>query len=176
MGTIDIKLRRDPGIVACAIVAFIIVAVAALPLHVAFIRWAAAAPDSALPLIDSPPPACRLEVVGAEATDGDTVSTSLVLLPCGVALYRQSIRASNYDAWEKSRLRFGGKTTDAEIVKGVKAKQALANILATGKLFMEPGAEPRDKYGRLLGRFVIVTTDKRTIDVAKFMREAGHCR
>lgn len=114
-------------------------------------------------------------------TDGDTITAS-VLLTHDIRLTRQAIRAANYDAWESRRNRQSkpfADFTDAqwaiEQAKGEKAKQELAELLASGELYVV--LKGRDVYGRLLGEFWVYRRDTdELVDVAKHMAGKGHVR
>lgn len=118
--------------------------------------------------------------------DGDTISADLEL-PFRVTLPNRQLRAFGYDAWEITRTRQTVKVTDEEITKGHKAREALQELLSTGILYVEDATAIQrvkpDPYGRMLTQWwvqqVSYPDGKPTvtwIDVAKWMKEHGHCR
>lgn len=119
--------------------------------------------------------------------DGDTIKAD-VHLPYGVTLSQETIRASDYDAWESRRIRRSvGEITDAELANGKRSKaalQAYADDLKNPLTLLPPvdhttapelpgnhRVEWRDNYGRLLGQFW-----RRNRSIADDMHSNGHTR
>ena len=112
---------------------------------------------------------------GIRIIDGDTIEADVVL-PWGVTLREQNIRAAGFDAWETSRRRKSVNLVPDEVERGKRAEAALAALLETGRLYLLPDTnEPRDAYGRILARWQI-DRDGELVDVADIMRAAGHER
>lgn len=99
-----------------------------------------------------------IELRNVGVVDGDTIHADL-LLPYGIVLEKQTIRASDYDAWESRKIRRSvGPISDAEIARGKRAKEHLQRLVSDGPIYLEaPGKneEQRDSYGRLLGKFML---------------------
>lgn len=107
--------------------------------------------------------------------DGDTIEADVVL-PWGVTLRDQDIRANDFDAWETSKRRKTIEYADDEIERGNRARDALAALLKTGRLILIPDEdEPRDNYGRILASWKIQRGDE-LVDVADIMEAGGHTR
>lgn len=110
-----------------------------------------------------------------DVQDGDTLIVRLSL-GYGVTLDPQPLRLLDVDAWELTRRRQSVDVTDAELQKGKAARNALAQLIAdSDAAYIEQGREPRDNYGRLLGRLYL-TRRGELLDVAKWMRANGHQR
>jgi endonuclease YncB( thermonuclease family) len=109
--------------------------------------------------------------------DGDTFTGS-VALGFDLQLASQPIRLAEFDAWEITRGRFGDKTTEAELLKGQKAKADLETLLRKAKHVygLTVNKSGREKYGRLLLKVKIVDEEGRVQDVAELMRAMGHER
>lgn len=134
-----------------------------------------------LTLLCSAAPVAYFPAHSTTVSDGDTVSTTVVLTE-DVHLAKQSIRAANYDAWENKRNRqskpfstFTDAQWKAEIAKGMRARDDLTALLSTGDLYVV--ITGREVYGRLLGKWYVyqAETDE-LIDVAKVMAAKGHVR
>ena len=115
-----------------------------------------------------------IQLRNIKAVDGDTIHAD-ILLPYGITLESQTIRANDFDAWESRKIRRSiGPITDEEITKGKEAKAALQKLIDTTTLALEPPSDPkefRDNYGRLLGKLY---SDGHP--VGPWMRRNGHCR
>jgi len=116
----------------------------------------------------------RFPLVVQSVVDGDTILAT-VRLPWKVDLRDRYIRCSNYDAWEKSAVRQGIERVPGEVDKGKAARNALANLLNRGKVFIEVDLKEFDNFGRMLGKLYVVVGEE-TICVATFMTKNGHCR
>lgn len=131
----------------------------------------------AIPLEQQHPPLApvRLAVSVDKIVDGDTVDVMLYL-PYGLQT-EGTIRAVGYDSWESRKGRGGVDVTDAEVIKGKAAARALQEVFDLGEVYAEPEARgKRDSFGRLLARLWVKTPKGEVIDVAKWMRDKGHCR
>lgn len=115
------------------------------------------------------------KLTNVEVTDGDTI-TATIELPWDISIRNQSIRALGFDAFESTYYRKSVKITPAEIVKGKLAKEELINLLNTGDLYVAPGSESRDNYGRILAFLIIKNSDGSTIKVDRYMVDKGHDR
>jgi len=117
----------------------------------------------------------KLAVEIEKVVDGNTADVT-IYLPYGLAT-EGTIRVLGYDAWESRKGRPGAEVTDAEVIKGKAAARALQEVCDLGEVFAEPEARgKRDVYGRLLARLWVKTSKGEVIDVAKWMRDKGHCR
>jgi hypothetical protein len=116
----------------------------------------------------------ELPLDNVQIVDGDTVVAD-VLMPWSVTLRKQVIRANDYDAWEASTARKTVNVTPAEIVKGKAAKADLAALVGRASSVVVVPSEKREAYGRRLGSLKVVAGGK-SVNVADFMRERGHCR
>ena len=107
--------------------------------------------------------------------DGDTLNAD-VQFPWGVVLDDQSVRCLGYDAWEISRNRRTVRVTAAEIEKGKAAQVDLQGLLnGADAVYLSPGDEDRDPYGRLLA-YLVVWDEGELIEVADWMKQRGHTR
>lgn len=118
----------------------------------------------------------RFELTEIKVADGDTI-TARIALGWRVSIGPESIRASNYDAWESTRIRKTiGPITEEEIAKGKTAAKALEGLLGNGAVYCVPnGGGQRDAYGRILGE-LWVKRNGEWIDVAAWMKDQGHIR
>lgn len=118
----------------------------------------------------------RYELTEIKTHDGDTI-TARIALGWKVTLGPESIRASNYDAYESSRTRKTvGPITDGELAKGKAAAKELGELLAVSKVFVVPdGNGKRDAYGRILGELWL-KRDNEWVDVSAWMKQHGHVR
>ena len=101
-----------------------------------------------------------------EILDGDTIRSN-VHLPFGVCLLSQTIRANDFDAYESSKRRHSeasGEIKDEEVIKGKRCTKELCDILSEPDtyLYIKPGLQERDTYGRLLASWSILKGNKRT--------------
>ena len=119
-------------------------------------------------------PVNRYLLTDVRVADGDTV-TADVQLGYGVTLEDERIRFTGFDAWEASYARRTVKVTPDEIERGKAATAYLRELLRTGRIYITPGREHRDHYGRLLGAAIVVQ-DGRVSRLADLMRQGGHCR
>ncbi len=115
------------------------------------------------------------EILVDRVIDADTV-VGRIQMDWGVAWYG-SIR-SDFDAWERTRVRRTVVVTDQELIKGEAATEALRGLLSRGgRLFITP--PPRSRmgvYGRPVGSWRIETRGGRSIDVAAWMKARGFLR
>ncbi len=118
----------------------------------------------------------RYELTEIKTHDGDTI-TARIALGWKVTLGPESIRASNYDAYESSRTRKTvGPITDGELAKGKAAAKALEELLAGSRVYVvTDGNGKRDAYGRILGELWLKRDDE-WVDVSAWMKEHGHVR
>lgn len=118
---------------------------------------------------------CRFHATVDSIHDGDTL-TATIHFPYDVDIRSSSIRESTYDSWEVTRTRQIG-VTEAEIEKGIKARDFLSQLIYDGELWIEtPSKKPwRDAHGRLLGKYWVRSGGK-WIDVALEMKNNGHIR
>lgn len=119
-------------------------------------------------------PVNRYLLTDVRVTDGDTV-TADVQLGYGVTLDDERIRFTGFDAWEASYSRRSVTVTPAEIERGKAATAYLRDLARGGRLYLTPGREYRDHYGRLLGAAIVVQ-DGRVARLEDLMRQGGHCR
>ena len=108
------------------------------------------------------------------AIDGDTIKAD-VELGWGVWLRGQSVRLLDYDAWEATKQRRSANVTDGEIVRGQAAHRDVSALLASGMVYLSPGPEERDPFGRLLAKAYVVRSGG-VVVVSEYMRERGHQR
>lgn len=122
---------------------------------------------------DEPRMLVPLDVIAVH--DGDTLYAD-IRMPFGdIVLRNQSIRMQGVDCWEVSKRRTTVQVTDAEIRKGLKARDAVRRIVARAdSVWVEP-TSARDPYGRVAGR-VHVYFDGKLIDLAGWLKENGHDR
>lgn len=106
------------------------------------------------------------QVVDVTVLDGDTIRGT-VLLPFGIALVNQTIRANDFDAFESSKHRqseAAGEITDAEVVKGKRVSKELCDELSEPDTYLciKPGLKERDTYGRILASWNLVRGNRAT--------------
>lgn len=110
--------------------------------------------------------------------DGDTF-TCTIDLGFDTELKNQRVRASNYDAWEVSRIRRTVDITELELIKGKKAREDLKKIFSESTMIWARVHKKkyRDPYGRVLVQ-VFVTTSELGVnkDLGVVMSELGHVR
>lgn len=115
-------------------------------------------------------------VTDVKILDGDTIQAN-IHLGWDVSLANKHIRCLDYDAWETSKRRKNKVITDEEIKKGFAAKADLQQLLQKAqKVYIEPGPDFYDNYGRVLGRLFVVYPDGRVTEVSQYMKDAGHQR
>lgn len=107
---------------------------------------------------------CVVDVT--EVLDADTIRGN-VMLPFGVCLVQQTIRANDMDCWESSKRRqseAAGVITDEEVVKGKRATKELCDILSEPDTYLciKPGLKERDTYGRILASWNLVRGNRAT--------------
>lgn len=107
--------------------------------------------------------------------DGDTIEAD-VLLPWGITLRQQGIRASDYDAWESSKRRRSVEVTDEEVRRGKIAAEQLRGLAQRATIYALPAKEPRDNYGRILARLFYVDDQGQTESIAQLMTRGRHVR
>lgn len=117
----------------------------------------------------------RYLITSVTAHDGDTLKCD-IHLGLGVVLADQSIRLLGFDAWEISRVRRTVEIDEAELAKGIAARDYLLELLAHGTPYLTPEGRGRDPYGRVLARLTILTDRGQPIDVAEQMIRRGHDR
>lgn len=120
-------------------------------------------------------PDCWLRVDNPKIHDADTLKGD-VILPYGITLRAETIRASDYDAWEITRTRQSVTVNDAEIARGKKATAEFKELVEGATIYISPPlGEERDNYGRLLGKLMLIRGQE-CLDVAAWMKSHGHCR
>lgn len=111
----------------------------------------------------------KYTVTGIKVKDGDTFVCSIDL-GFGVALINQTIRCSDYDAWESSTKRKTITYATDELAKGLLAKKELIDYLNQAKV-IEITDGGKDVYGRLLA---VVYVDGKLL--REHMKEKGALR
>lgn len=100
-------------------------------------------------------PDFRIELVNCKVVDADTITADCIL-GFDVVLLKQTIRCSDFDAYESSRARRTvGTITAEELAKGREAKAELIKLIAESKTVWVMPQKRRDAYGRRLGRVFI---------------------
>jgi hypothetical protein len=110
--------------------------------------------------------------------DGDTIQAD-IHLGFDVVLNDQSIRCSDYDAWESSKRRRSVNVTDEEVEKGRLATVYLQELLGSSKVFLQESGQKksRDVYGRVLGKLHVQKQNQRYLErVSTLMKAGGHLR
>ena len=107
--------------------------------------------------------------------DGDTIKAN-VILPGKVSLINENVRF-DYDAWEVGH-RNGKNITDAEKIKGQKAKKDFEELLENsdkvyGEFFSK---DTRDSFGRLLIKPTLKMKDGSIVELNKYMADKGNIR
>lgn len=118
---------------------------------------------------------CWCRVANPVVSDADTIHGD-VILPWGVTLRGESMRAADYDAAETSKRRRSVEVTDAEVEVGLKAASSLKELMDGGTLYASPVERTRDVYGRLLAKFRVVTKAGERIELGEWMSERGYLR
>lgn len=119
-------------------------------------------------------PPCYVPIRVTTVTDGDTLRAD-VHLPFDVTLREQRIRVRDFDAWEVSKTR-NIEISDAEIAKGLKARDDLAKLLRESDgVYIEGEPRARYTYERLLAH-LYVDRGGELVNVAEWMRNKGHER
>lgn len=114
----------------------------------------------------------RYSITDIKVKDGDTFICTIVL-PFDATLLNQTVRCSDYDAWESHVQRKTITYDKDEIARGLKAKKDLEEYIRSAKLIQVeiPDKKYRDVYGRLL---LIVYVDGKLLK--DYMREVGALR
>ena len=141
-------------------------------LWLAFIGWIVLAPTWAAP--GTTQLASYHRTQGVRAIDGDTIEADIEL-GWGVWLRGQSVRLLDYDAWEMSKRRQSVEVTDREVAKGQAAHRDLSALLASGPVYLSPGPEARDPFGRPLAKAYVLRSGT-VVVVSDYMRGRGHQR
>jgi len=125
-------------------------------------------------LFGAEPTAPAPQAASVDVIDGDTFRCA-VAFPWGAGLLNQTVRCLGYDAPEISkRRRVKPPVTDEEIARGAMAKSALRELLKGRVVYLVPGDDQRDAYGRILARaFSVDSASGESIDVAARMHELG---
>ncbi len=121
---------------------------------------------------------CYVPLANVRVLDGDTLVAD-ILLPFGVTLRGEHLRACDYDAWEVSRHRQSVDVTDAEIEKGKAAKAAVEQLIGDSEgvyIRPNPAGRDRDVYGRVLAKFSIVKKEGPVVDLGRWMRARHYVR
>ena len=120
-----------------------------------------------------------MRVVIVRVLDGDTYVAERT--------QRFKIRLSDADTWESRHVQRTGsdEITDEEILRGLKAKKEVAELLASGEVYAitTPGEQGedtlRDNFGRVLARVYVRRKGDRdweTVSVGQWLRQHGHAR
>jgi endonuclease YncB( thermonuclease family) len=129
-----------------------------------------------------PPPAdpsvTVTEVRIVDVIDGDTYV-------CEPVNNRFTVRVANADTWESRRVRRAGsgEITDAEIARGLEAKDKVLELLCSGPVYVvsKPSSKheavERDSFGRILARVRVQPFDgSGDVDVGDWLAAHGHTR
>src|SRR3990167_485629 len=110
--------------------------------------------------------------------DADTLTKVDLLLPWNITIRDQSVRLLGFDAHEVSRVRQTVNISDAELVKGRDARDALIRLCAGAKAvyLLARWRTATDPYGRLNGHLYVVDASGATVDVAQWAVKNGHVR
>lgn len=126
--------------------------------------------------VDPVAPTMARKVIVDSVHDGDTIHGTIELWSDLKMIPKGGIRAALYDCWEIQRQReqVVGKISDAEIEKGIKARDDLIELLKHGQMYAEDSGQV-DPHGR--GSAVLwVLSDGKWIWLAGWMRDRGHLR
>lgn len=108
--------------------------------------------------------------------DGDTIQAD-IHLDWGITLTDQTIRCSDFDAWECSTKRKTVKVTPDEIVKGNAAKAYVNNLVKDHTFYIIPAKQQRDVYGRILGVIIVSSNKGENVHLlSALMEERQHVR
>jgi endonuclease YncB( thermonuclease family) len=110
--------------------------------------------------------------------DGDTVLADFIKLPWNCGLINVSVRLYGYDAYEISKKRHSVKVTDTEVAKGIKAKNALQELVKKARwAYLRPESTEIDCYGRILGSlFLQIPGEDELVNVSEWMVSNFHNR
>jgi len=141
-----------------------------------FAQHVAVAQDASPSFMSSPewPAVTYYELKDVRVIDGDTLEADIDL-PMNITLRDETIRCSDYDAWESSKRRRSVTVSDDEVVRGKAATAALKELLSSGSMLVQLESNERDVYGRVLAR-LFVQSEGGLVSVASWMREQGHVR
>ena len=120
---------------------------------------------------DGPQPTLLLSAY--QAYDSDTLTDCVISFGWGLEWHDQTIRLANFDGPEITRTRQTVRVTDAEIVRGKKARDAFAGWLAGGVVAVRP--QGKAVYGRLSADVLRYRAGKWE-DAAEFLKTNGHAR
>jgi len=148
-----------------------------------YLRWpfgqkiAQRQPEEAFEAAAIDEPSGQFRLANVVVIDGDTIKAD-VLMPWGVTLSGRTIRAADYDAWEKTRARRSVEVTDEEIRLGKLATVDLQALLASAEnVTASPVAREHDTYGRLLAVLTVDPTGPEgPTSLAEWMKARGHVR
>lgn len=139
---------------------------------VASALWIATAEDVRVHLVSHEPVTVhRREIEIVRIKDGDT----FVVRP--VATF--DVRLANADTWESRKVRRKGDIggiTAAEIEKGKKAKEAVEDLIALKRVWLETGKDHTDNFGREIGRVIVIEESGMEIDLGEWLKANGHTR
>ena len=113
-----------------------------------------------------------------QVKDGDTIQAEFIKLPWNCGLVNVPIRLYGYDAYEISKKRKSVHVTDAEIIKGIKAKEALTELVGKSRwAYLRPESIEIDCYGRILGSlFLQIPGEDELVSVSDYMISNHHNR
>ena len=136
----------------------------------------AVAQDTSSAFMASPdwPAVSYYELTNVRVVDGDTLEAD-INFPMNITLRSETIRCSDYDAWESSKRRRSVTVTDDEVAMGKSATAALNKLLSSGSMLVQLESNERDVYGRVLAR-LFVRSEGTLVSVASWMKEQGHVR
>lgn len=110
--------------------------------------------------------------------DGDTFVCTFDL-GLDVELKNQTVRVSNFDAWETSKIRRTVDVTNEEVAKGKKAKADLEKIFSEATIIYARVQKKkyRDSYGRLLVKIYVTSPSLGTnAELSEIMTDLGNVR
>lgn len=110
--------------------------------------------------------------------DGDTISASFIKLPWNCGLIDVNVRLYGYDAPEITKKRQSVQVTNLEIAKGVKAKNALEELISKSRwAYLRPESPEIDCYGRIMGSlFLQIPGEEELVNVSEWMIKNNHVR
>jgi len=116
---------------------------------------------------------------GVRVIDADTVHVDLIPMGWGIALVDATFRANDFDAWERTRVRFKDRTTEEELRKGQAATDGFRRLLSEdgNRLMIVPPPGGSDIHlGRYSGVWYVLARDGSRIKVSEWMQERGFVR